>query len=74
MPGVAVVGGGNYDLEIDTGFKQDAFLLDDPTAGVLNNSTYVLDGTTNYASVLDGINQVNVRRGRKDQGDQFRHF
>jgi hypothetical protein len=71
MPGVAVVGSGNYDLEIDTGFKQDAFLLDDPTAGVLNNSTYVLDGTTNYASVLDGINQVNVRRGRKDQGDQF---
>jgi len=71
MPGVAVVGSGNYDLEIDTGFKQDAFLLDDATAGVLNNSTYVLDGTTNYASVLDGINQVNVRRGRKDQGDQF---
>ena len=71
MPGVAVVGSGNYDLEIDTGFKQDAFLLNDPTAGVLNNSTYVLDGTTNYASVLDGINQVNVRRGRKDQGDQF---
>lgn len=71
MPGVAVVASGNYDLEIDTGFVQDAFLLDDATAGVLDNTTYVLDGTTQFASVLDGINQVNVRRGRRDQGDQF---
>ena len=71
MAGVAVVASGNYDLEIDTGFIQDAFLLDDATAGVLDNTTYVLDGTTQYASVLDGINQVNVRRGRRDQGDQF---
>jgi hypothetical protein len=46
-------------------------LLDDATAGVLDNTTYVLDGTTQFASVLDGINQVNVRRGRRDQGDQF---
>jgi len=71
MAGVAVVASGNYDLEIDTGFIQDAFLLDDATAGVLNNTTYVLNGTTQFASVLDGINQVNVRRGRRDQGDQF---
>ncbi len=71
MAGVAVVASGNYDLEIDTGFVQDAFLLDDATAGVLNNTQYVLDGTTQFASVLDGINQVNVRRGRRDQGDQF---
>ena len=71
MAGVAVVASGNYDLEIDTGFVQDAFLLDDATAGVLDNTQYVLDGTTQFASVLDGINQVNVRRGRRDQGDQF---
>jgi hypothetical protein len=71
MAGVAVVASGNYDLEIDTGFVQDAFLLDDPVAGLLDNTTYVLDGTTDFASVLDGINQVNVRRGRRDQGDQF---
>jgi len=71
MAGVAVVASGNYDLEIDTGFIQDAFILDDATAGVLDNTTYVLNGTTNYASVLDGINQVNVRRGRRDVGDQF---
>ncbi len=71
MAGVAVVGSGNYSLEIDTGFVQDAFILDSVTAGVLNNTQYVLDGTTNYAEVLDGCTTVGVKRGRRDQGDQF---
>jgi len=71
MAGVAVVGSGNYELFIDTGFVQDAFTLDDATAGVLDNTTYVLDGTTNFAGVLDGCTNVSVRRGRQDQGDQF---
>ena len=71
MAGVAVVGSGNYSLEIDTGFIQDAFILDSAIAGVLNNTTYVLDGTTNYAEVLDGCTNVGVKRGRRDQGDQF---
>lgn len=71
MAGVAVVGSGNYQLFIDTGFIQDGFTLDDATAGVLDNTQYVLDGTTNFASVLDGCVSVNVKRGRRDQGDQF---
>ena len=71
MAGVAVVGSGNYSLEIDTGFVQDAFILDSATAGVLNNTQYVLDGTTNFAEVLDGCTNVFVKRGRRDQGDQF---
>jgi len=71
MAGVAVVGSGNYQLSIDTGFLQDAFVLDDAIAGVLNNTTYVLDGTTNFAAVLDGCTNVAVRRGRQDVGDQF---
>ena len=71
MAGVAVVASGNYNLEIDTGFIIDAFTLDDATKGVLDNTEYVLDGTTEFASVLDGINQINVRRGRRDTGDQF---
>ena len=71
MAGTAVVGAGNYTLEIDTGFIQDAFLLDDPVAGVLDNTTYVLDGTTNFADVTTGINSINVKRGRRDVGDQF---
>jgi hypothetical protein len=71
VAGVAVVGSGNYSLEIDTGFVQDAFILDSATAGVLNNTQYVLDGTTNFAEVLDGCTTVGVKRGRRDQGDQF---
>ena len=68
---VAVVQSGNYDLQIATGFQVNAFTLDDSTRGVLNNTEYVLDGTGEYASVLDGALNVNVRRGRRDQGDTF---
>ena len=71
MAGTAIVGAGNYTLEIDTGFIQDAFILDDPVAGVLNSTTYVLNGTTNFADVTTGINSISVKRGRRDQGDQF---
>jgi hypothetical protein len=71
MAGVAVVGSGNYELFIDTGFIQDGFTLDDATAGVLDNTQYVLDGTTNFAPVLDGCINVRVKRGREDVGDQF---
>jgi len=71
MPGTAIVGAGNYTLEIDTGFIQDAFLLDETPEGVLDNTTYVLDGTTNFADVTTGINTVTIKRGRRDQGDQF---
>ena len=71
MAVVAVVGSGNYQLSIDTGFLQDAFILDDAIAGVLDNTQYVLDGTTNFAGVLDGCTNVTVRRGRQDIGDQF---
>jgi hypothetical protein len=31
----------------------------------------VLDGTTNFASVMDGCNNVKIKRGRQDIGDQF---
>ena len=71
MAGVAVVGSGNYELFIDTGFIQDGFTLDNATAGVLDNTQYVLDGTTNFAAVLDGCVNVRVKRGREDVGDQF---
>jgi hypothetical protein len=71
VAGTAVVGAGNYTLEIDTGFIQDAFILDDAVAGVLNNTQYVLDGTTNFANVTTGIDSIMVKRGRRDIGDQF---
>ena len=71
MAGTAVVQSGDYELEIDTGFLQDAFILDSATAGILNNTTYLLDVTTNFASVLAGCDTVNIKRGRRDIGDQF---
>jgi hypothetical protein len=39
--------------------------------GVLNNTEYVLDGTTEFASVIDGATSISVFRGRRDIGDQF---
>lgn len=71
MPGFSVVDSGNYDLLVDVGFLVDAFTLDDATKGVLDNTTYVLDGTTGFQSVMDGTIGISVKRGRRDQGDQF---
>jgi hypothetical protein len=71
MPGVSVVDSGNYDLQIATGFQVDAFVLDDTLKGVLDNTEYVLDGTTEFANVMDSTVSINVRRGRRDVGDQF---
>jgi len=67
----SVIESGNYELFIDTGFMLDAFTLDDATRGVLNGTQYVLDGTTEFAPMLEYSTNVNVKRGRRDIGDQF---
>ena len=67
----AVVQAGNYLLELDTGFLQDAFTLDDATKGVLNNTEYVLDGTTQFADITDFTTNVQYNRGRKKSDYQF---
>jgi hypothetical protein len=66
-----IVQSGSYDLKIATGFLVDAFTLDSAEKGVLNNTDYVLDGTTEFASVIDGATGISVFRGRRDIGDQF---
>jgi hypothetical protein len=66
-----IVDSGSYDLLIDTGFIVDGFTLDDALKGVLDNTEYVLNGTTQYASVIEGSTNINVFRGRRDTGDQF---
>lgn len=71
MPTGAVVNGGTYDVEVDVGFVTDGFTLDDPVRGVLDSPSYVLDGTTTYASVTTGVLSLTVNRGRKNQDDQF---
>jgi hypothetical protein len=67
----SVIQSGNYELFIDTGFQVDAFVLNDATKGVLNNTEYVLDGTTEFAPMLEYSTNVNIKRGRRDVGDQF---
>jgi hypothetical protein len=67
----AVVASGNYELFIDTGFKLDAFTLNSATKGVLNNTQYVLDGTTEFAPMMQYSKSISVNRGRRDIGDQF---
>jgi hypothetical protein len=66
-----IVQSGSYDLLIDTGFIVDGFTLDDTLKGVLDNIEYVLNGTTQYASVIEGSTNITVTRGRRDIGDQF---
>ena len=71
MAGVPIVQSGDYALRIDTGFIQDGFTLDDAVKGVLDNTQYVLDGTTDFADVTTGTIGINIKRGRRDVGDQF---
>jgi hypothetical protein len=67
----SVVASGDYELFIDTGFDVNSFRLDNPTAGVLDNTTYVLDGTTEFVPMLEYSTNVTIKRGRRDVGDQF---
>jgi hypothetical protein len=66
-----IVQSGSYDLKIATGFLVDAFTLDDPVKGLLDSTEDVLDGTTEFASVINGATGISVFRGRRDIGDQF---
>jgi hypothetical protein len=71
MPGTAIAQAGNYSLLIDTGFNVNAFILDDDIKGVLDNTTFVLNGNTDFADVTASATQISVKRGRRDIGDQF---
>ena len=55
MPGSTITQAGNYSLFIDTGFNVNAFVLDDYLKGVLDNTTFVLDGTDDYANVTNSL-------------------
>ena len=66
-----VVQTGDYLLELDTGFPVSAFTLDDSTRGVLNNTTYVLDGLTQFADITQYTTDINYKRGRQKIDDQF---
>jgi hypothetical protein len=66
-----IIESGEYELFIDTGFLVNSFRLDNETAGVLDNTVYVLTGSTEFAPMLQYSTNVNIKRGRRDVGDQF---
>lgn len=68
MAGAAVVDSGTWLLEVQ---RSTSFILNNAYAGVLDNTTYVLDGSGAYADVTDTVIDLNVKRGRRDVGDQF---
>jgi hypothetical protein len=70
MP-ASVIQSGEYLLEIDTGWDSSSFTLDSSVKGVLDNTTYLLGPTTEFADVTDGVLDVSITRGRRDIGDQF---
>lgn len=71
MAAVTVPNAGKYSVEVDVGYLVDSFTLDDPMRGLLNSPDYVLDGSTSFADVTEGVLNLNVRRGRQDPADQF---
>ena len=71
MAAVTIPNAGTYDLLVDVGFLANGFTLDNATKGKLDDTIYVLDGTSQFASVADGTINASVRRGRPDPDDQF---
>jgi hypothetical protein len=70
MPGTAIAQAGNYSLLIDTGYDVNSFTLDSNLKGLLDG-TFPLGPGSDFADVTASATQINIRRGRRDQGDQF---
>jgi len=68
MAGAAVISGGDYLLELSTGYDSSAFYLDDSTL----NGTAVLDGDgTDYVDISNLVQDITISRGRKRPRDVF---
>ena len=65
-----IVTGGSYVLEMDTGFG-DGFTLDDPQQGLLNNTTYVLDGVDQFSEITTQVTGIRAFRGKKNVLDSI---
>ena len=57
-----IVTGGTLTVELDVGFG-DGFTLDDTQQGVLDGTTYVLDGVDEFAEI--DVLSVQIDRGKK---------
>jgi hypothetical protein len=66
MP-VAIPNCGTYTVEMDYGASTNAFVLDSALAGVLDQTVYVLEGTTDWQDVTSYVKQVSINRGRQNR-------
>ena len=65
-----IVTGGTYVLEMDTGFG-DGFTLDDAQQGLLNNTTFVLDGVDQFSEITNNVTSISAFRGKKNVLDSI---
>ena len=65
-----IVTGGTYVLEMDTGFG-DGFTLDDAQQGVLDNTTFVLDGVDQFSEITNNVTSISAFRGKKNVLDSI---
>jgi len=57
-----IITGGTLTVELDVGFG-DGFTLDDTQQGVLDNTTFVLDGVDQFAEIT--VQSVDFFRGKR---------
>ena len=55
----------------EVGFVTNQFRLDDAEAGVLDNTTFVLDGNLVGEDITEYCQELSITRGRQDQFSQF---
>jgi len=60
---------GTYLVELDAGFYQNIFTLDDNNLGVLDQDS--LEGSTTFNDVTQYVTSVSIKRGRSSQDAQF---
>ena len=65
-----IVTGGTYVLEMDTGFG-DGFTLDDAQQGILNGTTFVLDGVDQFSEITNNVTSISAFRGKKNVLDSI---
>jgi len=58
---------GTYKVEMDYGATTNAFVLDNPVAGVLDQTVYLLEGSTDFQDVTAFVKQVSINRGRQNR-------
>ena len=63
-----IVTGGTLTVELDLGFG-DGFVLDDTQQGILDNTTYVLDGVDQFQEIT--VQSVDIFRGKRKVTDSI---